>query len=580
MSISPISEALDALPLDDGDARDWQLEHLVERLADLELAREDSGWLRLGIEGTDDFTRQGLGLIAETCRLYAAKNPLIKRAVALQTFYIWAQGVSFVAKDPRVQDVVDDFLDDRKNQVELTSHQARTGKERDLAVSGNLFFAFFVNQSTGRVRVRSIPFAEVQDIYFNPEDRREPWYYLRQWSTSHLQPGSPTPIVVQRKAWFPDWRHTRAKVPELGGIEVIDTPIYHVKVDGFDGMKFGVPEVYAAIDWARAYKEFLTDWATLVKALSRFAWKQTVRGGVAARTAAVAKLGRQPASALEVQTNRATPGGTWVQSEGSDLAPIPKTGATTSADDGRRLLLMVAAATGNPETFFGDVSVGTLATATSLDRPTELRFRDRQSLWSDVLRDILDWVIDRAIEAPNGPLDGQFVPEEAGEEGEGEWILAPGEPKPGAEPEEEGNRSVEVKFPPILEHDFAGSVTAAVQAITLGGSPISSDLLTPRQAGEILLAALNIDNAEEWLDEAFPVDKDGNPVDRPDQAARKAMALDIAKATAPVVAPGQPPAPPQGGQDNNPPSPAQEALQPFREAIRELITAVEAIKGE
>ena len=67
---------------------------------------------------------------------------------------------------------------------------------------------------------------------------------------------------------------------------------------------------------------------------------------------------------------------------------------------------MVAAATGLPESFFGDVSVGTLATARSLDRPTELKFHSRQTLWADVLRDLLGYVIDQAVTAPRGQLQG------------------------------------------------------------------------------------------------------------------------------------------------------------------------------
>lgn len=553
-----------------------QLELLTERLADLELSREDQGWIRLSGEGNDDFSRAGLREIAAIARLYSIKNPLIKRAVDLQVFYVWAQGISFVAKDDRVQQVVDKFLDDRKNQTELTSHVARTGKERDLMVSGNLFLAFFTNQSTGTVRVRSIPFSEIEDVVFNPEDRREPWFYLRVWEESRIEGAAITPVRTPRKAWYPDWRHTRNLPTELGGVEVRDVPVYHVKVGAHDGMRFGIPEVYAAIDWARGYKEFLTDWATLVKALSRFAWRATVKGGTAARTAATARLSRAPAAATEPQTNRATVGGTFVGSEaGASLEAIPKTGAQTSADDGRRLLLMVAAATGNPETFFGDVSVGTLATATSLDRPTELKFRDRQTLWSDVLRDILEYVVDRAIEAPNGALDGVFVAAEDGEDGEGDWVLAPGDPQPGEDPAEAGDKTVEVRFPPVLEHDVAGNVAAVVSAITLNGSPLEDVLMTPEQAARLVLQALNVDNAEEWLDEAFPKDANGAPVLRPDQQAKQDQALAIAtataKATPPPVAPNAPAVPPPGT------APAMEALH---EGIKELIRAIESSKGE
>jgi hypothetical protein len=46
-------------------------------------------------------------------------------------------------------------------------------------------------------------------------------------------------------------------------------------VNRLDGWKFGIGDAYAALPWARAYDGFLTDWAKLVKALSRFAWRLT-----------------------------------------------------------------------------------------------------------------------------------------------------------------------------------------------------------------------------------------------------------------------------------------------------------------
>lgn len=559
----------------DDDWRDSQVALLSERLAELEFAQEDQGWLRLSGEGDSDFSREGLRDITSQARLYFLKHPLINRAVTIQSQYVFAQGLSVVAQDQRIQDVLNAFMDDPKNQVELTAHQARTMKEQELAVTGNLFFAFFVNPSSGRVRVRSIPFSEVADIYFNPEDRKEPWYYRRSW-TEYAIPeagSSPTPQGTARSAWYPDWRHTSKHPATLGGVEVRDVPVYHVKVGGLPDMKFGVSEVYQALDWARAYKEFLTDFATLVKALSRFAWKSTVKGGVAARTAATAKLSRQPASAAEPQVNRTTAGATFVSSEpGANLDPIPKTGTTIPVEEGRRLLLMVAAATGLPETFFGDVSVGTLATATSLDRPTELKFADRQALWRDVHVDLLDYVIDRAIEATNGSLEGNFAKAEDGEEGEGRWVLAPPEEvPPGQEMPEEGDRAFAVNFPPILAHDLAANVAAAVSAVTLNGSALATELITPEQASRILLQSLGVEDVDEWLAEVFPVDDEGNPVLRPDQILKQETALAIAKATAPTrghTLPAE--GPPEEGTAQ-----AQEALA---EAIRELIQAVEESK--
>lgn len=587
----------EALLLEPGDARDWQISLLQEKLSELELAVDDIGWLRMSSGGPDDFTRDGLRQITEQARLFTAKNPLVNRAVTLQSMYVFAQGMSVNAADVRVQELTDAFMDDVGNKATLTSHQARRMQEEELQVTGNLFFAMFVRPSNGRVRLRAIPFEEIVDVYSNPQDRADVWFYLRRWQ----ERGAGTTWVEdggrQREAWYPDWRHWQrtSEAPSMwGSIPVEDVPLYHVKVGAGPHQKYGLSEVYQALDWARAYKDFLTDWAALVRALSRFAWKVTVPGGQAARQAGAAKMGREPANTEGGPNRNAQVAGTFVANQaGANLEAIPKTGATVSAEDGRRLLLMVCAATGLPETFFGDVSVGTLATANSLDRPTELKFRDRQQLWHDIHWDILQFAVDMAI--MTGALPGKQAAEAdaIGEPGEDavEWVLAPPEEwqgKPEDKPEE-GDRSIDITFPPILEHDVAAAVDAAVKAVTLGGSTLNDVIITPEQAARLVLTAAGVDDVEEWLDEIFPVDEEGNPVLRADQVQREQMQakadlekLKIAGRVPPAEQQqepgpngGPPPPPPGRGESRE----VRAAAESLAEATRELIRLAETWKA-
>jgi hypothetical protein len=275
-------------------------------------------------------------------------------------------------------------------------------------------------------------------------------------------------------------------------------------------MKFGVPEVYAALDWAKAYKSFLEDWATIVRAYSRFAWNVTTKGGKAGIAAAKTKLSTTLSAASGQDTNPPpVTGASFIGTEGVGIQPIRTAGATTSAEDGRRLLLMVAATLGLPESFFGDVSVGTLATAKSLDRPTELKFKSRQSLWSDTLTAILDYVVMWAVKA--GKLKGTIVEEEDGMprvqlsdvDENGDPISA----------------SVQVNFPPILEHDVAASVQAIVQADTSGK-------VDDKTISRLLLQALGVDGIEAALDALYPNGASQlagpEPPTPPEQAAQEA----------------------------------------------------------
>lgn len=486
-------------------AMGYSVEYLQERLAELELALEDAGWIRMSFEADQEFSRDGLRRIMAMSRLFFLKNPLINRAVTLQAMYVWGQGVSIKGAHPEIDAIVQSFLDDPKNQVELTGHQARTMKEQDLQVEGNLFFVLFPHMATGRVQVRTIPADEIAEILTNPEDRKDPWFYKREWSTTTLDAdhgGSVT--TAQQIAYYPDWRYNpTAKPMAIGGREVRwDTPIYHVRVGGLSNMQFGVPETYSGLDWARAYKEFLEDWATIVRAYAKFAFQMNAKGGKKGIAAIKSKLGTTLGTSSSETNPPPNAGSIAVMAEGNNLTPIKTAGATTSADDGRRMLLMVAAATGLPESFFGDVSVGTLATAKSLDRPTELKFRDRQELWKDVLHDILQYVVDkRATAIAYSALRGALGWNEEQDE---RVVVLEVDPETG----EPIDRHIDIDFPGILEHDKTEEIKAITQAATLDGKALAGTM-DMKTVSRMLLTALGQDDVDDLLDTIFPEDEEG-----------------------------------------------------------------------
>lgn len=489
------------------DALEMTVYDLRERLAELELALEDADWTRLAFDTGREFSRAGLQRIISLSRLMFLKNPLINRAVTLQAIYVWGQGVSIGAKHPDVDAVVQAFVDDQKNQVELTSHQARVMKEQDLQVEGNIFFVLFSNQFTGRTRIRTIPVDEITEIITDPEDAKSPRYYKRERIPARLDAsaGVDTPGGLE-VTYHPDWRYqpmaTGERLDAIGGHPVHwDQPVYHIRVGGLSSMRFGVPETYSGLDWARAYKEFLEDWATIVRAYSKFAFQMTTKGGKKGLAAATRKLG----STLGTGSGETNPppvaGSIFAAAEGQKLDPIRTAGATTKAEDGRRMLLMVAAATGLPETFFGDVSVGTLATANSLDRPTELKFRDRQTLWADVLEDLLQYVIDRVAAAPMGALSGTW---ELNPERDERRMVLEIDPETG----EPIDRHLDIDFPAVLEHDKATDIEAIVMAATLDGKT-NAGTMAPKTVSRLLLTALGEDDIDDLLEDLFPEGEDG-----------------------------------------------------------------------
>lgn len=486
-----------------GDAWNNQ-ELLTEAIAELELALEDTGWQRVSGFGDREFSTFGLSRIRRLARLAYLKNPLIRHAVNVQSHYVWGQGATISAGSDEVNVCIQQFLDDPKNIVIFSGHMARLMLENELQVEGDVFLPMFTKRSTGRVVIRRFNPDEITEIITNPEDYMEPWFYKRVWHAQTLNYQDGTVNATERISYYPDWRFVYNVDPDIprpdfiGEAPVVwDAPVYHIKVGGFGEQKFGCPEIYAALDWARAVKEDLEDYATIKRAHSRFAFQITSKGGRTGAQAIKTKLGTtmNQGGTGQIETNPPPISGSgWIAPEGMGLQGFKTAGLIPSPDEGKRLGLMVAAGTGIPETIlFGNADSGNLATAKTLDRPTELQMENRRILWADAYTEILNYVIDMAIKAPDGMLDGEEVEDQ--ELGLVHYELS-----------DEADREIDVRFPSILRHDIFQLIQAIVWAVTLNGKP-SAGLIDDRTAAQLLLNGLGENEYDDVVETMFPQDQ-------------------------------------------------------------------------
>jgi hypothetical protein len=467
-------------------------ELLRESMQRLEMALEEEGWRSVSGELDAEFSRDGLDMLVDLSRAMYIANPLINRAVNVTGYYVWAQGVTIQAADERVQQlVIDPLLEDYTNQEELFGTQARLLTEVDQMVDGNVFLGLPTNEATGEVYVRSIPSNEIREIITKPGDKAVVMFYRRDWVEKVLDETTGRVEAKTRSALYPDWRYFPVDRPEqMGEMEVLwSSPVIHRKSGGLKQMRFGVPEVYSAIPWARAYKGFLEDWHTIAKSLARFAWQGVVAskgkgGGKVKRTKD--KLQRPTIEEYEEGSSKRTPpeqaGAVWLGGEGDSLTPIPKTGATMRADDSRPSRLMVATAMNLPDTILsGDVDVGNFATSKTLDRPTELYMRTRQALNVDLLQCVFQYAFMAQVRY---------------------GIMPGGERESGGYLEIESNidDTIAITFPPILEDDKKANVDAVVAAATLSGHP-DAGVLPQEYTAKALLESLGAEDIEGILKE-------------------------------------------------------------------------------
>ncbi|WP_426566392.1 hypothetical protein ACPPVT_07550 [Angustibacter sp. McL0619] len=497
---------------------------LTESLADAELALEDRGWVELTARSAVVFSRAGLKSAAHVGRVMAVTNTLIRRGVALRIAYVWGDGVQVAARSGEgakqdVNAVIQEFLDDEGNRAAFTGEQAHEENERALATDGNLGIAFFTKPRTGRVQVRTISFDEIEDVICNPDDKDEPWFYERRWTSRQVVTdltGTSTRDVEQR-AYYPALGYRPAtKRGTINSVEVRwDTPVLLVSVNRLNDWSFGIGDVYTALPWARAYREFMADWAQLVKALSQFAWRVSSKGKTRATKAAQELRDRTQAAGNAAFGTESGAGASLSATDSYQLEAIPKTGATIDSESGRPLAALVAAGLDLPVTMLlGDPGVtGARATAETLDEPQRLSMEARRQRWAEVYRRVTGYVIAESVRAPAGALKGAIGRDEFGRE----VVTLTGDV----------DATVTVEFPPLDKIDPLARVQAITEAEGTGKMP-------PLTTVRLLLQALGVDDIDSLLDEL--TDDAGNWIDPQrsqalgDAQAAAQAALDAVKA--------------------------------------------------
>lgn len=541
---------------------------------DINLMLANIGWRRETALSWLEFSRWGIQQIILICRLYYIKNPIVRRLIDVCAAYVFARGVEVTTSDETANEVLKDFFERNKK---VFGHIALVESEKAKDYDGNLFWCFFADrQNKGLVDSRRIDATEIQQIVTNPEDSDDPWYYQRIWTQKVFDPERGEVGETTRTCWYPALFYDPDDKPTDFNKDPVmwDYPVYHRKCGYVGKWLTGCPRAYPMIDWAKEAKHILTACASLKQSLMQIGLKWTTKGG----QQAIEGIKQQMQTTVGPQTPiwdtnpPAVSGASVVTGPGTQVEAFNMTGAGGNPDDVRQYKLMCAMVSGVPETFLADVSTGNLATATSLDRPTETIFLEKQEAWREDLTVIAKYVLTVSAGAPSGRLRESM--HEGAEIRECRRHRGPrGEVVYEAMEESEDAIEIQVNFPAIREGDLKDLVNATVEAITLnnkGGQAVGIDL----KAGVIkLFDLLGIENGQELSEKMFPEGQ--YKIDRTEQ--------DIAPPVEPIKKNpgGEPQIDPQTGEEP-PPNVAKEsgrdlagrptrrALERVKEALKDL----------
>ncbi len=466
--------------------------------AEIELTLQNVEWRREVNQSWLEFSRWGIQQIILISRLYYIKNPLIQRGINVAANYVFGRGVEISSPDEATNEILKEFLERNR---ETLGQIALVDLERRKYYDGNLFFCLFADTlSSGDVTVRTIDATEVMDIVTDPGDTDKPWFYRRCWTERSFEPASGMISTQSREAWYPALGYEpAARVPQIAGLEVRwDNPVLHRKVGAVSKWHFGCPLVYSALDWAKAARKFLEACATVKASLAQIAMTLTTKGGQQALQGMKQQLqttvASSPGSNIWDTNPPATNAAIFGSGPDTVLAAFNTKGAGGDPKEVSEYRNMVACSLGIPPTFLGDLETANLATAYTLDRPTELNFLEKQEAWREDLMTICKYVLNVSKGAPAGKLreahGGKVVIVEARRErsADGKRLIeAIQKPK-------SGEIIVSVNFPQILEGDLAMLITATCAAIQAGIDPKAGvkqlyDLLPGIEDGEELAEA-------------------------------------------------------------------------------------------
>lgn len=340
------------------------------------LKLEDEGWQNLSgatgeiISSSDRITNLKLS------RLYALKDPLAKQAIRLWTDYTFGTGMTWSTEDERAKETLSAFWDNKINRPVLSAQGQRKSSNK-LLIDGEVFFALFLG--TGAT-IRTIDPLEITEIITDTDDKDTPMYYRRQWTDAQ---GTMQDTIYRSLGNIKGIAARNMYNKDIAQAE--GALVYHFTINTIS--QRGNPLLLPALDWIKQYRRFLASRIAVVLALARFAWVSKVKGGSTAVSAIKAKTDDKEVAA----------GSNLIENMGVDTTPIKtESGASAAYQDGRMIKLQIAAAVGIPEQYFGDISIGNLATAKTVELPMMKMFQSYQAIWSDAYQDIDEAILEHA----------------------------------------------------------------------------------------------------------------------------------------------------------------------------------------
>jgi hypothetical protein len=348
---------------------DLEQERMQESMRELVTFMDDLGWDKIdGWETETGFPLDTIKTTADQLQSLLAVNPTIKKAISARVGYIWSRGMTVKGS------TIGPVLNDAHNQTILFDPAATWALEAQLATDGNAWYMKGKNSPT----ITAVPIAQICGWVVDPNDPTRVTYWLRKYTitTTNFKTGGTNTIYYEK--YIPAADNTNATATQIDTIPVDRTQVmHHIAANRQRTWVLGVPDIMAAMFWAKGFKELYESGATYVKAQGKFAAKVVAKSAVGAGKAAATIAGqpRRDEQTGAVYDN----GGTAIMSGGLDYQLMGKMSGGVDFKAFDPVAGLIAVGLGVPL----GVLLGTADTGeTSLEESVVNEMRGRQALWT------------------------------------------------------------------------------------------------------------------------------------------------------------------------------------------------------
>lgn len=296
-------------------AMDFERADLRESIRELSLYIEDLNWIPVdGWEEEKGFSIDVIKEQSDRLRALLTVNPTIKKAVNARVGYIHGRGVSF--EGPAI---IKKTIENAHNDQVVFSETAKWKLEAQLATDGNLWSA----RSKRSGEITMVPIHHIAGWVVDENDPSRVLYWLRKYTVmvKNFSNGVETPKYIEE--FIPAYGYSSGTTRTIDGITVNrDLEMVHLAVNRQEGWILGIPDIMAAMFWAKGMKELYESGAAYVKAQGKFASKiiSKTQAGAQRAAAAVAEAPRRDEATGQVLDI----GGTAVMSAGLDMQLMGK----------------------------------------------------------------------------------------------------------------------------------------------------------------------------------------------------------------------------------------------------------------